>query len=275
MPTNTGEPVEPIVDLLAEEWVAIAALGAELRPEEWTLLTECPGWTVRDVLAHMVGTELTLLGTQAPPVPDPMPDHVHNPIGAGNEAWVAARRPLPAEDVLTEFRDVTERRLAALRSMGPDDFGRPGPSPVGVVPYREFMSVRLMDCWVHEQDMRVASGRRGHAGGPVAQAALDRIASAMPFVVGKKASAPEGARVRFAITGAAPRRLDVLVVDGRARAEPEDGPATAQVTCDAEVFWRLGCGRLAGPAARRGGDVALAGDAELACRVVDSMAFMI
>ncbi len=42
-----------------------------------------------------------------------------------------------------------------------------------------------------------------------------------------------------------------------------------------EVFWRLACGRMDGPAARLAGLVHVGGDSELAFRVLDSMAFMI
>ena len=63
------------------------------------------------------------------------------------------------------------------------------------------MNVRVMDSWVHEQDVRVATGRPGHDSGPAAQLSLDRLCSAMPFVVGKQARAPEGASVRFDLRG--------------------------------------------------------------------------
>jgi hypothetical protein len=42
-----------------------------------------------------------------------------------------------------------------------------------------------------------------------------------------------------------------------------------------EVFWRLGCGRVTGEAARAAGLVELQGDLGLGQRVVDAMAFMI
>jgi uncharacterized protein (TIGR03083 family) len=266
---------EPVVDLLAETWAAISELGGSLEVGEWELPSECPGWTVRDVVAHMVGTERSLLGDPAPP-PLSAPPHVHNEVGARNEGWVAALRSHSGPEVLAEFGAVTTRRLEQLRSWPASRFDEVGPSPTGMVPYREFMRVRVMDCWVHEQDIRVATARPGHRQGPAADLAMDRLASAMPFVVGKKAGAPDGASVRFELTGGAPRRLDVVVRDGRATM---DGAAvtdpTAVLRMDMEVFWRLGCGRVSGPAARGAGLIELTGDTGLAERVVDSMAFMI
>jgi uncharacterized protein (TIGR03083 family) len=214
---------------------------------------------------------------------------VHNPLGAANEAWVADRRSRPGPEVLAEFRDVTDRRLAVLRAMDDAQWTEPGPSPIGTVPYREFMQVRVMDCWVHEQDMRVATGRPGHRDGPVAELALTRIASAMGFVVAKKASAPDGASVRFLLVGSPRRSLDVVVREGRGRVSDlvpsvqvneENGAAagaepTVALEMDPELFWRLGCGRVSGEAALDADLVGLRGDVELGRSIVRHMAFMI
>ena len=130
MPTD---PVDPVVAVLAEEWAAIGDLGGDLREDEWDMPSECPGWTVRDIVSHMIGTERTLLADPAPPPVAERPPHVHNDVGASNEAWVAARRNLPGAEVLAEFRQVTARRLEQLAEFPPSRFDELGPSPVGQV----------------------------------------------------------------------------------------------------------------------------------------------
>jgi len=98
----------------------------------------------------------------------------------------------------------------------------------------------------------------------------------MPFVVGKQAAAPEGASVRFELRGPLARRIDVVVRDGRGKtATSLDGPPTAVLDMEVEVFWRLACGRVEGSAARVAGLVNGEGDTELASRVLDAMSFMI
>ena len=289
-PARAAGQGEAVLALLADEWRSIAELGSELRPEEWDFPSECPGWNVRDLVSHMVGTERSLLGDPAPSDPGPAA-HVRNPVGASNEAWVAARRSVPGPDVLDEFRAVTGRRLEQLLAMGEAQWSEPGPSPIGIVPYREFMQVRVMDCWVHEQDMRVATGRPGHREGAVAELALSRIASAMGFVVAKKAGAPEGAAVRFLLVGSPRRSLDVVVHEGRGRVgelgplvlvhNEEEGAdesaalPTVALEMETELFWRLGCGRVSGDAALGADLVAVRGDVELGRSVVRHMAFMI
>jgi uncharacterized protein (TIGR03083 family) len=270
------ENAESVIAILAEEWGAIDTLAQGLVDAEWDLPSECPGWTVRDVLSHVIGIERVLLGEALPPPLTELPSHVENEVGARNEAWVAPRRSRPGPDVLHEFQEVTGRRVAQLRSWPESRFDEIGPSPVGEVPYREFMHVRVMDSWVHEQDIRVATARPGHDSGPAAELSIDRLCAAMPFVVGKQAGAPEGASVRFELRGPLSRRIDVIVRDGRAKAVAVlDAQPTTSLDIDVEVFWRLACGRVDGKAARLAGLVDIGGDEALASRVLDAMAFMI
>ncbi len=266
---------EPTVAILEEEWAAIRRLCSDLSADEWELPSECPGWSVRDLVSHMVGTERTLLGDPTPEAPFEPPKHVRNAIGAINEAWVDSRRAHQGSEVLAEFVEVTSLRLEQMRSWPPDRFEEVGPSPVGRVPYREFMNVRAMDCWVHEQDIRVATGRPGHRDCGAATVALDRLVSAMGYVVGKQAGAPDDASVRFEVVGDLARRVDVEVKDGRALETQIDGTPTATLTMELEAFWRLSCGRVDGSAAVSARLVRLEGDRELAKRVVESMGFMI
>ena len=69
-------------------WQAIIALGSTFTEQEWKTSTDCPGWTVQDQVAHMLGSESRLLGL---PVPDHTPQHtshVKNEFGQRNEVWV-------------------------------------------------------------------------------------------------------------------------------------------------------------------------------------------
>lgn len=266
---------EPVIAQLATEWATIDELCRGLEPAEWDIESDCPGWTVRDLVSHMIGTERMLAGDPAPTAPDAVGAHVRNPIGEANEAWVDARRGLTGEEVLAEFRDVTHRRLEQLNAMGPEDFDRIGFTPEGEGPYRAFMEIRLFDCWEHEQDIRRAVGRHGHLDGPIAAAAIAKVASSAGYVVGKKAAAPEGSTVVFEVHGPVEMTVPVLV-EGRARVLDEVPlDPTATIRLDTETYNALGCGRWSGERAMATGRVELAGDPDLARRVVDNMAFTI
>src|SRR5579862_8337439 len=215
-PFVTDADAQAIVVGLDETWSATASACEDLHPDAWELSTDCPGWSVRDHLSHLIGTELSLLGEKAPPAPDPMPVYVKNPIGEGNEAWINARRATPGTEILEEFVEVTARRLAELRSFDDARWDVVGWSPIGQAPYRDYMRIRIFDSWVHGQDVRMAVGRPGDRFGQGESVSLDRVALGMPFVVGRKVAPPDGASVVFDVTGPLARTLVIVMDGGRA-----------------------------------------------------------
>lgn len=273
---------EPVVSALTEVWSSLEQACEGIAPAQWRLATACPGWSVQDHVSHLIGIERTLLGDKAPPRLAEPGAHVHNEIGELNEAWVAARRERSGEEVLREFREVTGRRLRELQAMNDRDFEREGWSPIGSVPYRRFMWLRVMDSWVHEQDVRAALQRPGGRGGAGERETLDRTSTAMPYVVGRKVRPPRGTVVRWEVSGPLPRTVDVAMVGERAQlvtqvtqaSVPHAHPAVT-LRLDAMTYWRLGCGRVAASESVSSGAVTVAGDADLGRRVLDEMPFMI
>ena len=148
---------EPMLDRFVEVWNDIAELTADLSDAEWDLPTDCPGWTVKDNVAHMIGTERMLLGDRAPEVDPGAPGHVRNDIGRANEVWVEGCRSLPGAEVREAFLAVTARRLEALRALDADGWDREGFTPEGPGPYRKFMEIRVFDCWLDRKSTRLNS----------------------------------------------------------------------------------------------------------------------
>ncbi len=138
------------------------------------------------------------------------------------------------------------------------------------------MEIRVFDCWYHDQDMREALGKPGLLEGPVADLSLGRIPpKGLPYVVGKKAGAPQGSSVVFDITGTPPI-VAAITVDGRAALAPST-PADPTVTLrlDRRTFARLAGGRWSGDRARNEGSVNVIGDTALGDQVIDNLAFTI
>ena len=268
---------EPVIDELTEVWASIVTACAQVDDEQWGRPTECPGWSVKDNLSHLIGIERMLLGDPSPPALDRVPTHVRNSFGELNEAWVEARRQVPGAEVLAEFVDTTNRRIDALVAMTTDEFDVVGWSPVGDVPYREFMATRVIDTWAHEQDMRRALDRPGGRNGAGEAEVLERCARTMPYVVGKKVGPPNGTSVLFSVSGVMGRHILVTVADGRAAAAPlpPTTPPTVTLTMDQDEFWRRCYGRLGPDDVGSAGPVAIEGDVDLGRRVLASMAFMI
>jgi uncharacterized protein (TIGR03083 family) len=268
---------ETVVDHLVEVWTSLVASCDGIRPGQWDLGTDCPGWTVKDQLAHVIGVERMVMGEGAPPPLGSVPDHVRNEFAALNEQWIEARRQRPGSEVLAELVAVTERRTHALRSLPADRFDVMGWGPAGQVPYREFLTSRVLDGWVHEQDVRRALGRPGGRNGAGEATALDRCADTMAYVVGKRVGPPDGTVVCFTVTGVLGRQLPVFMSAGRAAVAPASGPprATTTLTMDQETFWRLGFGRVDPAKVLAAGQVRVGGEHSLGHRVLESMAFMI
>ena len=196
---------QQLVDLMEHVWRSIDGLCSSLSEPEWKTPTDCPGWTVQDQVAHLGGAESRILGN---PAPDHIPGetgHVKSEGGLSNEVLVDWRRSWTGRQVLDEFRDLTGQRVTALRSMTDEEFAAETQTPLGPAPVSEFISIRIMDAWVHEQDMRRALGRPGELEGPTAAHSLGRLIRAMPFVVARRAQAPDGATVVFDIAGPAGR----------------------------------------------------------------------
>lgn len=271
---------DEVITLLGRQWELLTKLVSPLTDEQWRTATECPGWSVADNIGHIIGTESMLWGEPTPAAPEEVTTaaHVKNPIGALNEAWVESLRLLPKAEVIERFRAITQRRLAALEQMSEADLDRVGPSPIGDVAYREFMDIRLMDCWVHEQDIRRALAMPGHHTGRITERAIDRFVGAMGFVAARKAGASDGSVLAFELTGDGARRFTVVVDGRRARvggplADGQD--ATVSLVMAAETFCCLSLGRWAGPDVRAAGLVTMLGDRALGERMVDAMTFMI
>jgi uncharacterized protein (TIGR03083 family) len=271
VPTMTGPSV---VDLQETVFRSLDDLCSSLTPEEWKLETECPGWSVQDNLSHIIGTESTILGR---PVPSHDPGDkpwVRNPIGAGNEVQVDYRRSWPPSKVLEEFRDVSGERVKAIRAMSDEDLAGDSWTPIGQGTVADLLAIRVMDCWVHEQDIRRAVGKPGSLDGPVAEHAFGRHSMALPFVVGKKVGAPDGTTVIFEITGPAGGVVGIGVEGKRAnRLDAVPDSPDVKLIMDLQTFNRLCCGR--GDPADVTGEVKIDGDEALGRKILDQQNFMV
>ena len=262
---------------LFASWDGIDGLLAALSDEQWQTPTSLPGWTVHDVVAHIIGTEMMLAGTPTPEADVAGRDYVHNEIGALNEKWVEHLRSESPESMLAAFRDITARRKEMLAAMPVGEWNTVTFTPAGPDSYGRFMRVRIFDCWMHEHDIRHAVGRPptdADLAGADTRLALDEMAASMPFVVAKKGQAPAGARVQITLTGPVAREIRVAV-DGRAAlVEDFDGAEpTVGITLDGLQFTRLAGGRpmMAG----RTDGIDYAGDTAAGARIIENLNYVI
>ncbi|MEY2966965.1 MAG: hypothetical protein RLY50_1015 [Actinomycetota bacterium] len=260
------------IDKLESIFTSLIALGEQLNEEQWKTPTQLPGWTVQDNLSHMIGTERVMEGLPATEHRSGDHDWVKNPIGAANENEVDARRSLPGADVLAEWKDLVARRLATLRSADDAYYDVEMMNPTGPGTRADFLHVRVLDCWMHEQDMRRTLGLPGHRSGPAAEHTIDRLIRTIPIVVGKRARTPEGGTVVIEVDGDVSRRVVTTVVDGRAQMGVE-GNVLATVRMDSDTFLQLAGGRATH--VETAGRWSVDGDAALGEAVVANFNMMI
>ncbi len=264
-----------IIEIITAEWHSLSALGAQLTEEQWKAPTELPGWSSQDIIAHLIGTERMLQGHAVPPRGEgDFGEHVRNPIGEFNEIDVVLRRDLPGATVLAEWDALAAEREATLRAGDDAYYDQPMSTPTGPGTMADFLHIRILDCFVHEQDIRRAVDIPGNLDSPAAAHTIDRLIRTIPIVVGKRAGCPEGAAVVVEITGGVQRTVPCEVTNGRAAVVATTSAAPiATVSLDTDAFLALATGRRT--AADVADRVTLAGDVELAQRVADNLNMMI
>lgn len=244
-----------------DAWRESVAAVLELEPDDWDVPTDLPGWTAKDVLAHLVHLERVMVeGEQAPVGGAAVPSDYTN-------AGVAALRDVPVDQLRRDLADLVERRAETLADL-PDPEAPAVNTPAGVEwPWELALRNRAIDLWTHEQDIRRAVGIPGGLDSLGAQITTATFAAALPYILGRRAKAPIGSVVRWVVTGPVPVDATIAIGDdGRAR--PSHVPAGTTLRMDTEAFTILGAGRR-GP---DGVTVEVEGDQELAARVLGAMA---
>jgi uncharacterized protein (TIGR03083 family) len=270
-------PKDRTIAALGEVWASLGELLGELTDDQWLLPSPLPGWSVQDNVAHIVGTEAMLSGEAGPSIDidREVNEHVRNDIGAFNEQWVESLRAVPPHEVLSRFRELTGARLAALEQLTLEEWNAESFTPAGKDTYGRFMQIRVFDCWLHEQDIRDAVGWPGHETGLAVEVVLDEMATALGFVVGKKAGAAPGQSVTFALTdgGAVVRELHVEVGERAAVVPALRGTPTVVLTMPVGVMTRRCAGRVAPDALLD--QVIIHGDLALASKILENQSYTI
>ncbi|MDN3294151.1 maleylpyruvate isomerase family mycothiol-dependent enzyme [Streptomyces ficellus] len=269
--------VHPSLQPYADAWThsieAISELVQPLVEGEWNRPTPCPGWSVRDIVSHVIGMECEMLGDPRPihSLPRDL-YHVRSDFARYMEVPVDVRRHHTGPEMTAELEYVLIRRARRLRNenRSPDTLIR---APLGAEQSLELAyRMRAFDVWVHEQDLRSALGRPGNLDSPGAYVARDNFLAVLPKVVAKDAGAPPNTAVVFDIHGPVEFLRTVRVdAEGRGTVDgaPSLGPAVT-IAMDWETYVRLACGRVR-PAAVAD-RVKLEGDEELAAAILAAFA---
>ena len=269
---SDADRLRSYVDAWADTVERTVALLRGLDDADWDTATDLAGWDVRAVAAHLAHLESELAGhkQQRVEVPEGLA-HVTSPMAVYTEFGPIARRSWTGEQITDELEQVCAERLAALREDPPTDGSAAPPRTPGKIDWdnETLLSNRVVDVWMHEQDIRRTVGRPGGMESPGAAHTMSVLARSFGFMVGKRVAPPAGTTVVLDVTGVRPIHLAVRVGDdGRATPLTEPlGSPTVRLTMGPETFVILAGGRRDPGAV----DVEVTGDRELADRVLAAL----
>jgi len=263
-----------LIDMLEHTWSSLDSLLSTLDEAQWKTMTECPGWTVQDTLAHLVSSERGIHGEAPTTHRASNLAHVKNPIGEFNEHEIDARRNLTGAAVFAEWQDIQAKRRKTFADADDAYFTREMMTPTGPGTFADFMHIRVMDAWVHEQDIRRALGKPGNEASPAAEHSLGRFVRSLPMVIGKRAKAPDASVVTVRVTGPVVHTFHIATNGGKAAMiDSAAAAATCTISLDSNTYVALCCGRqFYAPGDAR---VTITGDTALGERVMAGFNVMI
>jgi len=256
----------------AEIFANVYAMAEDLDDERALGGTGCPGWTVRDTVAHIVDLESLLIGRQRPDhaIPEDLP-YIRNAPGKFMEIGVDARRGVTFHDLLAEYEDVTTQRLSRLEDLEDSQLDEMGQGFFRPSKVRSFLAIRVFDLWSHEQDLRRALGNPGGFGGIPAAHSRERMIMGAGNTIQERLSPAAGTSIVFDITGPG-GALRAIMFDGERGQAGADLPETPTTTLrlDLNTLTVLACGRSDDPLASS--RVVVEGDQNLGRRVLEDLA---
>lgn len=252
--------VPPAIDVVSrfpELRIRLLELLSDLSPEDWSRPTVARLWSVKDVVAHLLGGDLGNLSRRRDAFTLPgKPIHHHKElvefINELNEQWVCAARRLSPR-VLCDLLAFTGPQMEAYFSSldldatgGPVEWAGPDPAPVWLDVAREFT-----ERWHHQQQIRDATHRSPLYDPYFLQPVLGTFVRALPHAY-RETVAPEGTVLRFDIVGEAGSSWFLQRNQGawQLLTDLAATPAT-EVALSQDTAWRLFTRGLDGEQARR------------------------
>jgi len=203
-----------------EEYHRLLRLLAGLEADQWQAPTDCDGWAVRDVVAHLAGAaastaSLRELARQARSAR--RLGRQGDLVDRMNQVQVGERRSMPPEGLLGDL-DVNARRGLAARRRIPAPVRAvrmPFGPPLGIRPLGYLMGrIYTRDAWMHRVDLARATGAAleltGEHDGAIVEDVVAEWAAAHGGDYDVRLDGPAGGRWSEGSTSGAPLRMDAV-----------------------------------------------------------------
>lgn len=257
----------PLFPILARE---LNQILSDLDPADWQTPSICPGWTIRDIVAHLLDTALRRLSFHRDGMDMPAPDR---PITGYedlvaflnhlNDQWVTAARRLSPE-VLTGA--LYRAQMDVVRFFNGLDMSGPAFFPVAWAGEAESscrfdIAREYTEWWIHQAQVRLALKKPCQLERHLFFPMVDTLMRALPHHY-RNTEADPGATVRVTVTGNSGGNWTIVRgPDNWEWIDQLHDTPTATVTLEPETAWQLLSKSLHGEKARD--HIEITGDLEL------------
>jgi uncharacterized protein (TIGR03083 family) len=251
-----------------------------LTAKDWELQTVAPAWRVKDVVAHLLDTQLRKLSrVRDGCIPGPPPRFTSNDDflafinNLNREGVDLYGRLSPA--VLISLMDLASRESAAFhQSLDPMAEATFGVSWAGEARSLNWFDTarELTERWHHQQQIRLATGRPGIMTPELYHPVLDTFMRGLPFRYRDVPGEPD-THVRVNVAGECGGSWYLYRVGSRwVQVDAPVGRQASETTIPQEIAWRIftkGIGREAAAA-----QVAITGNRDLGSQVLSLVAII-
>jgi uncharacterized protein (TIGR03083 family) len=184
--------MEDFIEALGADRAELIRICEGLAAAEWAAPSGCPGWSVKDLVAHMGALFWSVVDLAV------LPDISGLATEAAQEVLVRSRRSLTAEEVLNDYAAVSEKALTALAGFAGADFE----VPLGDLGTYQARILPAAFCFDHYTHIRAdLFAPRGPLPGPTPPSDELRLAPALTWI--ETALPQQNAALLDHVTGAA------------------------------------------------------------------------
>lgn len=255
-----------------------ARLGRTIQyapPETWQAPSPCAGWRNRDVMAHLAAQEIAAVQVIRG---DAAEEFVAFRAANGDEFWVGGfnewavriRDEQPDRQILEDWGRAADLFLADVARLPEADWrDRRVPWVAGDIGVRYLVQSRVVEWWLHGEDVREASGIGGNAQqGPV-ELVNDLAIRMLPWSLAQAGLGFHGRTIRIDLEGVGGGSWTWALAP-RETPDPDRKP-DAFIQGRATAFASVAGRRLPADAFLESGDLVLGGEEDVALAVLDHL----
>lgn len=277
------KPVEPVytVELFPKLSAALLNLLKQMPGSDWDRETMCPTWSVKDVVAHLLGGNLGRLSfgrdrlTRPKQSAGPMNyAELLDYINQRNADWVSAARDI-SSNLLIEFLELTDPQLYQyFKALPPFASNGPAVAWAGDLQSPNWFDIarEYTEKWLHQQHIREAVNQPGLMTHAFLFPVLDTFMRALPHAY-RTQEAAEGTAISFSIRGEAGGDWSLLRQNGDwVLFSGVASGAVCSVHLEQDLAWRLFTKGVSREVAQA--QIRLEGDQTLGAEILNIVAIM-